>query len=179
MGVLEGLEAPGIQDLQAPLPEPLLGLPEDDLGGFGDVLGACLHGHHPELRAEHLHVVGEDVRLSLLRHGIPVKRRHHGFRRPGDLKQDRRDGTAENAADLVRLFSESNSRFLIEVPAESALAFEEILTNAEVPHAQVGKVTVSDRLVITGAEGKKLIDRPLKQLKAVWQKAFDLGGDYQ
>ena len=87
--------------------------------------------------------------------------------------------TAENAADLVRLFSESNSRFLIEVPAESALAFEEILTNAEVPHAQVGKVTASDRLVITGAEGKKLIDRPLKQLKAVWQKAFDLGGDYQ
>ena len=77
--------------------------------------------------------------------------------------------TAENAADLVRLFSESNSRFLIEVPAESALAFEEILTNAEVPHAQVGKVTASDRLVITGAEGKKLIDRPLKQLKAVWQ----------
>ena len=87
--------------------------------------------------------------------------------------------TAENAADPVRLFSESNSRFLIEVPAENASAFEAILAEAEVPHAQVGKVTASDRLVIVGADGKKLIDRPLRQLKAVWQKAFDLGGDYQ
>ena len=87
--------------------------------------------------------------------------------------------TAENAADPVRLFSESNSRFLIEVPAENASEFEAILAEAEVPHAQVGKVTASDRLVIVGADGKKLIDRPLRQLKAVWQKAFDLGGDYQ
>ena len=87
--------------------------------------------------------------------------------------------TAENAADPVRLFSESNSRFLIEVPAENASAFEAILAEAEIPHAQVGKVTASDRLVIVGSDGKKLIDRPLRQLKAVWQKAFDLGGDYQ
>ncbi len=87
--------------------------------------------------------------------------------------------TAENAADAVRLFSESNSRFLVEVPAESAAAFEAIFAEADVPLCQLGKVTASDRLTITGAEGKKLIDRPLRQLKAVWQKAFDLGGDYQ
>ncbi|MBO7725160.1 MAG: phosphoribosylformylglycinamidine synthase subunit PurL [Thermoguttaceae bacterium] len=87
--------------------------------------------------------------------------------------------TAENAADLVRLFSESNSRFLVEVPAESASAFEAIFARADLPLCQLGKVTASDRLVITGVDGKKLIDRPLRQLKAVWQKAFDLGGDYQ
>ena len=87
--------------------------------------------------------------------------------------------TAENAADAVRLFSESNSRFLVEVPAESAAAFEAIFAEADVPLCQLGKVTASDRLTITGTEGKKLIDRPLRQLKAVWQKAFDLGGDYQ
>lgn len=87
--------------------------------------------------------------------------------------------TAENAADLVRLFSESNSRFLVEVPAEKGRDFETLFADADVPVFQLGKVTDSDRLTITGAEGKTLIDRPLSELKSVWQKAFDLGGDYQ
>ena len=87
--------------------------------------------------------------------------------------------TAENADDLVRLFSESNSRFLVEVPAENARAFEAIFAEADLPVFQAGKVTASGRLKIAGAGGKVLIDRELGELKAVWQKAFDLGGDYQ
>ena len=44
---------------------------------------------------------------------------------------------------------------------------------------QIEKQNLARIVIVVGYEGKKLIDRPLKQLKAVWQKAFDLGGDYQ
>ena len=86
--------------------------------------------------------------------------------------------TAENAADMVRLFSESNSRFLVEVPAEDSRQFEEIFAEAGVPVHQVGKVA-SGRLVATGEKGTTLIDKDPAALKAIWQRAFDLGGDYQ
>ena len=38
------------------------------LGRSGHVLGACLDGHHPELGVVRVHVVADDVRLSLLGH---------------------------------------------------------------------------------------------------------------
>lgn len=87
--------------------------------------------------------------------------------------------TTDNVGDMVRLFSESNSRFLVEVVPENAAGFEAAFAEADVPICQLGKVTASNRLTITGAEGKTLIDRKLSELKSVWQKAFDLGGDYQ
>ena len=87
-------------------------------------------------------------------------------------------GLSERAAvEVVRLFAESNSRFLIEVAPEKCAAFEKLFADARVPLAQIGKVTDAKRLVIQSGE-TALVDLPIDQLKADWIRPFDLGKDY-
>jgi len=86
---------------------------------------------------------------------------------------------AKNAPAAVLLFSESNTRFLVEVSPEKAEAFEATL--ADVPHAQIGEVLDTGKLEIFGppttipdetdATGVPLvIEADLKTLKEAWQK---------
>ncbi|MDO4588077.1 MAG: phosphoribosylformylglycinamidine synthase subunit PurS [Planctomycetia bacterium] len=100
--------------------------------------------------------------------------------KPGDAEHlSRVPGVEENEFDdFVRLFSESNSRFLIEVPIEKSCEFESILAEANVPHYQIGKVVENDNLSILGKNGTVLIRQSLSQLKFAWQKPFDLGNEY-
>ncbi|MBQ9372817.1 MAG: phosphoribosylformylglycinamidine synthase subunit PurL [Thermoguttaceae bacterium] len=81
-------------------------------------------------------------------------------------------------ADYVKLFSESNTRFLAEVPIAKQSAFEAALREASVPFAQIGQVDAEARLTVLGADGEKLIDADVNDLKLRWQKPFDLGGEY-
>ena len=73
----------------------------------------------------------------------------------------------ERKRDDVLLFSESNSRFVVEVDRERKEEFEK--TMAGVPFAEVGKVTEAQTFQMTGLEGKKVIDERLKDLKEAWQ----------
>jgi len=66
---------------------------------------------------------------------------------------------------IVRLFSESNTRFLCEVDPQHRSAFEALFTN--LPLAEIGKVTECDRLMIRFA-GRTLIDLPISRLKEAW-----------
>jgi phosphoribosylformylglycinamidine synthase len=71
-------------------------------------------------------------------------------------------------SDDVKLFSESCSRFLVEVKPERAAAFEACF--AGLPLAKIG-VTVSEaRLRIAGKDGEWLVWIPLAELKEAWQK---------
>jgi len=72
--------------------------------------------------------------------------------------------------DACLLFSESNTRFLCEVPPDAREAFERALNG--VPHAVVGQVTSGTRLQIheTGASGVLVVDAELADLKEAWQK---------
>ena len=81
-------------------------------------------------------------------------------------------------ADYVKLFSESNTRFLAEIPVAKQSAFEAALREASVPFAQIGQVDAEARLTVLGADGEKLIDADVNDLKLRWQKPFDLGGEY-
>jgi phosphoribosylformylglycinamidine synthase len=72
--------------------------------------------------------------------------------------------------NAILLFSESNTRFLCEVPQRSAREFEKCL--ADVPHAPVGIVTGSPRLEIT-ADERLLVDAELSALKTAWQAPLD------
>jgi phosphoribosylformylglycinamidine synthase len=77
-------------------------------------------------------------------------------------------GLPGNLPDDAKLFSESPSRFLVEVKPEHASAFEACF--AGVPVARVG-VTLSDaRLRIAGANGEWLVWVKLATLKEAWQK---------
>ena len=71
-------------------------------------------------------------------------------------------------SDLIRLFSESNSRFLVEVPPDSQYEFAACLEDT--PIGLLGEVTADSQLVITSSTGKTQWQWRLSELKAAWQK---------
>ncbi len=69
------------------------------------------------------------------------------------------------------LFSESNSRFLIEVPKKQSSKFESI--TKDVSHAVVGVVTESRRFRVYGLKGEKMIDSDLDELLNAWEHGLE------
>lgn len=80
------------------------------------------------------------------------------------------DRQAAPTSDFSRLFAESNSRFICEVPASRAAEFEQSLPAGS--FARSGTVESTDRLVITSG-GKVVIDESIQKLKRVWQGPLD------
>jgi len=76
-------------------------------------------------------------------------------------------GEPINRDDSV-LFSESNTRFLVEVAPKHKAKFENMLTGVD--FAAIGRVTNKQRLEVYGLTGKKVLSAPLAELKEAWQK---------
>ena len=68
------------------------------------------------------------------------------------------------------LFSESNSRFLIEVSEKAKRDFEELMKGNAC--AEIGKVVKTPRLCISGLKGKIIVDASLKDLLASWKRTL-------
>ncbi|HEY86582.1 MAG TPA: phosphoribosylformylglycinamidine synthase subunit PurL, partial [Dehalococcoidia bacterium] len=66
------------------------------------------------------------------------------------------------------LFSESNSRFLVEVAPETKSEFEEAIGTTS--HAVIGQVTDSGVLEIYGLDGSRIMAKSLGDLKETWQR---------
>ncbi len=66
------------------------------------------------------------------------------------------------------LFSESNSRFLVEVAPENKEEFEEAMRGTSL--AAIGQVTDSEILEIYGVGGNRIVAKSLGELKEAWQK---------
>ena len=79
-------------------------------------------------------------------------------------------GIDDHLDDAVKLFSESNSRFLVEVRRDHAEEFEACLAKA--PVTSVGEVTRRTRLLIESSDGSVLINSSLDSLKQSWQSTF-------
>jgi phosphoribosylformylglycinamidine synthase subunit PurSL len=71
----------------------------------------------------------------------------------------------------AQLFSESNSRYIVEVQPEKYDAFARVMLN--LPFGQIGKVTEEKKLVIKAEDGRAVIDANIDSLKQAWQKPFD------
>ena len=71
----------------------------------------------------------------------------------------------------AQLFSESNSRYIVEVEPENYDAFAKLMLN--LPFGQIGKVTAENTLSIKAEDGKKVIKHDLDSLKQAWQKPLD------
>jgi len=71
----------------------------------------------------------------------------------------------------MQLFSESNSRYIVEVEPEKYDAFAKLMLN--LPFGQIGKVTEEKTLIIKAEDGKTVIESDIDLLKQVWQKPFD------
>jgi len=71
----------------------------------------------------------------------------------------------------TQLFSESNSRYIVEVEPDNYDAFAKLMLN--LPFGQIGKVTEEKKLVIKSEDGKNVIDSDIESLKNAWQRTFD------
>jgi phosphoribosylformylglycinamidine synthase len=71
----------------------------------------------------------------------------------------------------VQLFSESNSRFIVEVELSNFDAFAKMFLN--LPFGQIGKVIAAKKLIIKSYDGRAIVDVELDTLKKAWQKTFD------
>jgi phosphoribosylformylglycinamidine synthase len=73
-----------------------------------------------------------------------------------------------SGSDGVMLFSETPSRFLIEIAPSHKARFELLVKDA--PCSLIGEVTDQPRLVILGASGKGVVDESIVDLKEAWQR---------
>jgi phosphoribosylformylglycinamidine synthase len=69
------------------------------------------------------------------------------------------------------LFSESNSRYIVEVEPDKYDAFVKLMLN--LPFGQIGKVTEETKLVVKDHNSKTVIEQELKAMKDAWQKPLD------
>jgi len=76
-------------------------------------------------------------------------------------------GEPINKDDFI-LFSESNSRFLVEVAPENRAEFERVMHNTSL--AAIGQVTDSEMLEIYGVNGRQVVYKSLDELKEAWQR---------
>jgi phosphoribosylformylglycinamidine synthase len=76
-------------------------------------------------------------------------------------------GETMNRDDYV-LFSESNTRFLVEVAPEDRHQFEGMM--AGVDFATIGQITSKERLEVFGLNGKIVLSAFIAELKEAWQK---------
>jgi phosphoribosylformylglycinamidine synthase len=76
--------------------------------------------------------------------------------------------------DASLLFSESPSRFLLEVRPADVAALNDLFR--DLPLGRLGEVTGpadgsdSPRLTVTGRSGRPVIDAPVSDLKSAWQR---------
>jgi phosphoribosylformylglycinamidine synthase len=72
--------------------------------------------------------------------------------------------------DDFLLFSESNSRFLVEVTEKDRGAFETLMKGKAC--AEIGKVTKIPRLAIRGLKGSVVVDASVANLRASWKRTL-------
>ena len=66
------------------------------------------------------------------------------------------------------LFSESNSRFIVEIAPENKDKFEKILKG--VIFANIGSTNDTGKFEVTGSNEKKVINETIGDLKDAWQR---------
>jgi phosphoribosylformylglycinamidine synthase II len=71
----------------------------------------------------------------------------------------------------AQLFSETTSRYIVEVEPEKYNEFAKMMLN--LPFGQIGKVSEVKKLIIKAEDGKIVIDADIASLKQAWQKTFN------
>jgi len=85
-----------------------------------------------------------------------------------DLRSVPQNGVKKN---YKLLFSESNSRFIVEIEKTEKRAFEKIMSGCK--FAKIGEVTGDKKLIVTGLDGKEIVNEKIDGLKGAWKSTFD------
>jgi phosphoribosylformylglycinamidine synthase subunit PurSL len=158
----------------------LVGATKDEMGGSHyNLVRGLTGGRVPEVDRElaprlfrRLH---EAIRQGLVRSchdlsegGLAVAVAEMAF--AGGLGADLTGPGTSAAAppDDVWLFSESTTRFVVEVAPNQAEAFQQCL--GDIPPARLGQTVKEPRLRIAGSNGEWVVWAQLAQLKEAWQK---------
>ncbi|MCF7956513.1 MAG: phosphoribosylformylglycinamidine synthase subunit PurL, partial [Phycisphaerae bacterium] len=72
----------------------------------------------------------------------------------------------------TQLFSESNSRYVVEVEPDNFDAFAKMML--DMPFGQIGEVVSDKKLIVKDADGNSVIDSDIATLKKAWQKPLAL-----
>ncbi len=105
--------------------------------------------------------------------GLAVAASEMAFAGGYGLKLDLRSVPKESVyRNDFLLFSESNSRFLMEVEEQNRFAFEDLMRDKAC--AQIGRVTQEDKLVISGLDGKVVVDVHIADLRRTWKKTLSM-----
>ena len=73
--------------------------------------------------------------------------------------------------DDIMLFSESNSRFLVEVDAEVGALFSGLFNG--LPCAAIGAVQDTPVLRVTGLSGDTVLECGIDSLRTAWKQTLD------
>jgi len=87
-----------------------------------------------------------------------------------DIWLDRIVRSADFKRNDYVLFSESNSRFLVEVPKNRKEEFEEIMKGAV--YSLIGRTKKERSLSIYGLEGRKVVEADLTLMMEAWKRTF-------
>jgi phosphoribosylformylglycinamidine synthase len=101
--------------------------------------------------------------------GLAVAAAEMAFAGGLGLKLDAANTAPEDLSPVVALFSESASRFLVEVTPANQKAFEAAMATGPVFAAPIGKVVAEKKLTIT-AKDQVVVEESLDALKEAWQK---------
>jgi phosphoribosylformylglycinamidine synthase len=71
----------------------------------------------------------------------------------------------------TQLFSESNSRYIVEVEPDNYNDFAKLMLN--LPFGQIGKISNDKKLIVKDQNSKIVVDVDIETLKQAWQKTFD------
>ena len=160
----------------------MVGLTKNELGGshyykVNDELGANVPKMDLETSVEISRRVAKAIGQGLVRSchdcsegGLAVALAEMAFAGGLGIEADLRGlAVSEDCvkADTM-LFSESNSRYVIEVQPENYDAFAKLMLN--LPFGQIGEVIEAEKLLIHDVQQKTVIDADLETLKQAWQK---------
>ncbi|MBM3313385.1 phosphoribosylformylglycinamidine synthase subunit PurL, partial [candidate division WOR-3 bacterium] len=84
----------------------------------------------------------------------------------------RAPGSQRFRRDDFLLFSESNGRFLCEVPTRNRRAFEELLARLRVPASAIGRTTGENELRVKGLRGNSVVKLNLSEAETAWRRAL-------
>jgi phosphoribosylformylglycinamidine synthase len=168
----------------------LLGMTRDELGGSlwtqtQGLSGGKVPAVVPALGMEIFRAVHTAIRRGLVRSchdlsegGLAVALAEMALAGGLGAAVSLRDVPCEDAAacDAVLLFSESPTRFLLEVPPQHYAAVTDLA--GDLPLGRLGEITSckqgsrmsSPQLTIRGIDGRNVIDASISELKAEWQR---------
>ncbi|MCX5716532.1 MAG: phosphoribosylformylglycinamidine synthase subunit PurL [Candidatus Omnitrophica bacterium] len=88
-----------------------------------------------------------------------------------EIKLDKVPFKGDHKRNDTLLFSESNTRFIVEVPRKNKKKFRAAMK--DVPTGLLGEVKNSEKFKVISVDGKTIVvDASLKELKSAWQDTF-------